>query len=112
VGAGVLEARVGSAALSPATWGRGCARRYTMSPRTAPTLQALGPHSALPVAPVSRASCRQLRLVPSVTPRAVSYASCRQLRLAVSFGGSGFETRSGVIPRAALLKCGHSPLVD
>jgi hypothetical protein len=27
-------------------------------------------------------------------------------------GGSGFETRSGVIPQASLLKCGHNPLVD
>jgi hypothetical protein len=27
-------------------------------------------------------------------------------------GGSGFETRSGVMPQAALLKCGRSPLVD
>jgi hypothetical protein len=24
-------------------------------------------------------------------------------------GDSGFETRSGVIPQAALLKCGHTP---
>jgi hypothetical protein len=27
-------------------------------------------------------------------------------------GGSGFETRSGVIPQAALLQCGLYPVVD
>jgi hypothetical protein len=30
----------------------------------------------------------------------------------IKSGGSGFETRSGVIPQAALVQCGHNPLVD
>ncbi len=45
--------------------------------------------------------------IPRYSPSSVMvYTQGRESR------GSGFETRSGVIPQAALLKCGHNPLVD